>query len=103
MKSVFLALSFLGFYVIASAQLTSAPKPISSPATLMPRATPASSNDSGPMPFSNEEANFYRRAWPVEKSHSIFALILYGSVVVILLTLIVRKMAQSGPRKPPQQ
>ena len=56
--------------------------------------------DSGPMPFSNEEANFYRRAWPIDKSHSLGALILFGAVVVTLLVLIIRQMAKSGPRKP---
>lgn len=56
--------------------------------------------DSGPMSFTNEEANFYRRAWPIDKSHSLGALILFGSILVTLLTLIIRQMAKSGPRKP---
>lgn len=76
----------------------------STPASLTPQPSPQNTvNDSGPMPFSNEEANFYRRAWPIDKSHSLGALILFGCVVVTLLSLIIRKMAQSGPRKPPQQ
>ena len=67
-----------------------------------PSTTAAVSNvDSGPMPFSNEEANFYRRAWPIDKSHSLGALILFGIVLVSLLVLIIRQMAKSGPRKPP--
>ena len=59
--------------------------------------------DMGPMPFSNEEANFYRRAWPIDESHSLGALILFGTVVVTLLILIVRQMAKSGPRKPTEK
>ena len=55
------------------------------------------------MPFSNEEANFYRRAWPIDKSHSVGALILYGMVLVIIASLIIRAMAKSGPRKPPAE
>ncbi len=68
-----------------------------------PYVTPTIGVDSGPMPFSNEEANFYRRAWPIDKSHSLGALILFGTIVVTLLVLIIRQMAKSGPRKPPTE
>jgi hypothetical protein len=50
-------------------------------------------------PFANEEAKFYQKAWPIEKSHSLYALILMGSVLAILFTVLIRKMAQSPPRK----
>lgn len=53
------------------------------------------------MPFSNEEANFYRKAWPIDKNHSLGALILFGTVVVLLLAGLIYQMAKSGPRKPP--
>ncbi len=59
--------------------------------------------DLGPMPFSNAEANFYRRAWPIDKSHSIGALVLFGSVLALLLFGLIRQMAKSGPRKPPPE
>jgi hypothetical protein len=50
-------------------------------------------------PFSNAEENFYQKAWPIEKSHSSAALILYGSVLTTLLFFVIRKMAKSKPRK----
>lgn len=78
------------------AQCQAAAKPTSPVATVT-----VSGVDSGPLPFSNAEANFYRRAWPIDKSHSLGALILFGVVVVSLLALIIRQMAKSGPRKPP--
>ncbi len=75
------------------------------PAAVQMSPSPAqeSATDLGPMPFSNAEANFYRRAWPVDKSHSAGALILFGTVVAVLLFGLIRQMAKSGPRKPPQE
>ncbi len=58
-------------------------------------------NDGGiRTPFSNEEEKFYRKAWPIRKSHSAQALLVIGGVFLVILTLLLRKMFQSPPRRP---
>jgi hypothetical protein len=103
MRKTILIIFIWGVTLLAIGQTAPETRKVSATPSPVSTLIPPSPNDSGPMPFSNEEANFYRRAWPIDKSHSIGALILFGSVLILLLSLIVRTMAQSGPRKPSQK
>jgi hypothetical protein len=98
MKRILLIMAFfsLSAFVLA--------KEISRPATPNPSPTQtvqALQNGGINTPFSNAEESFYQKAWPIQKSHGAYALILMGGVLIVILTLLIRKMAQSGPRKPP--
>ena len=54
-------------------------------------------------PLATSEEDFYRRAFPIGKTHSFWALILIGTVLIIIFALLIRSMARSGPRKIPPQ
>jgi hypothetical protein len=75
-----------------------APAFLSTAATLTPafKASP----DGVRAPFANEEAKYYNKAWPIKETHSLWALILMGSVLAIIFTLLIHKMARSKPRQP---
>lgn len=102
MKKYFLISILAGLPALAWTQNDSKAKAIPTPASLVPQ-TSVIPNEGGRMPFSNEEAKFYNKAWPIRETHSLYALILMGSVLAVLFTILVRKMAQSGPRKPSEK
>jgi len=79
--------------------------------------TPVYPSDGVRVPLSNEEQKFYEKnapvtgsgnhyvqllnkAWPIAQTHSFWALLLIGGFWTMLLTLLIRKIAQSKPRKP---
>ena len=81
----------------AKAQTSSIPSPVAV-------QTPVSIPNGGiRAPLANEEENFYQKAWPVRKNHADQALLLIGVVFLIILTLVIRAIAKSGPRKPPAE
>jgi hypothetical protein len=103
MKKILLVLAFLSLPAFGAAQDAQGAKEASRPAAPPPSSTQTaqvSQNGGINTPFANAEESFYQKAWPIKKSHAAFALILMGGVLLSLLTFLIRKMAQSGPRKP---
>jgi hypothetical protein len=103
-KSLFI-LILMGLPLLLAAQNSQPVKKIPTPASLphYPQTTPDLQDGGIRTPFSHEEENFYRRAWPIEKSHGAYALILMGSVLAVIFFLLIRKMFKSPPRRPPVQ
>jgi hypothetical protein len=104
MNRILLMLIFLSLPAFGAAQNAQGVKEISRPVIPSPSPTQtiqALQNGGINTPFSNAEESFYQKAWPIQKSHGAFALILMGGVLLIIFTFLIRKMAQSGPRKPP--
>jgi len=103
MRKILSALFLTGMPFLASAQSPTLAGRTPTPSSFPPQAAQATTalQDGGiHTPFSHEEENFYRRAWPVKESHAEQALLLIGVVFLTIISLVVWKMAQSGPRKP---
>lgn len=98
-KQAFFVLLLVGIPFAALAKTTSAKN--AAPAASLSTPTPSfQAKASGVRaPYANEEAKYYNKAWPIKEAHSLWALILMGSVLTIIFTLLIRKMAQSPPRK----
>ncbi len=89
------------------------------PAEVREALTPVYPGDGSRISLSNEEQKFYeknapltatgnpyiqllKKAWgPAVETHSFWALVLVGGFWAVILAFLIRKMAQSPPRKPP--
>lgn len=99
-KQAFFALLLLGIPFAALAKTTPAKSAAPDAVVSTPTASFQPKADGVRAPFANEEAKYYNKAWPIKEAHSLWALILMGSVLAVIFTLLIRKMAQSKPRQP---
>ena len=95
-----LLLAFLFFQTLPVVAAITAATPAKAQKAPVAQATTLPADGGIRTPFADSEATFYQKAWPIQKSHSLYALILMGTVLAIIFAVLIRKMAQSQPRKP---